>query len=272
MCRGLSGSWRQSTERASLCFYRSTTPGWCLKQRIPYVPVIIPWSLREGSAMGGSFLWEIQKIEGDFIEAARRACEAGYDGVELHGCHNYLLCQFFNRRVNRRTDLYNAEDMQIAKNIIDGIRKVTPPEFVVGIRLGAFEPEISDGVAHAKKLDTMGIDFINVSYGFDKEAVREKPQGYPFAEAIYGAERIRAAVQVPVFAVYGIQDGETAEAVLKQTGADMVNIGRGVLVNYNWASDVKAGRDPGKCLYCKTCMWRSDPDQCAGKLLFNRKR
>ena len=143
---------------------------------------------------------------------------------------------------------------------------------VVGIRLGAFEPEISDGVAHAKKLEAMGIDFINVSYGFDKEAVREKPQGYPFAEAIYGAERIRAAVSVPVFAVYGIQDGETAEAVLKQTGADMVNIGRGVLVNYNWASDVKAGRDPGKCLYCKTCMWRSDPDQCAGKLLFNRKR
>lgn len=215
---------------------------------------------------------EIQKIEGDFIEAARRAYEAGYDGVELHGCHNYLLCQFFNRRVNRRTDLYNAEDMQIVKNIIDGIRKVTPPEFVVGIRLGAFEPEISDGVAHAKKLEAMGIDFINVSYGFDKEAVREKPQGYPFAEAIYGAERIRAAVSVPVFAVYGIQDGETAEAVLKQTGADMVNIGRGVLVNYNWASDVKAGRDPGKCLYCKTCMWRSDPDQCAGKLLFNRKR
>lgn len=131
---------------------------------------------------------EIQKIEGDFIEAARRAYEAGYDGVELHGCHNYLLCQFFNRRVNRRTDLYNAEDMQIVKNIIDGIRKVTPPEFVVGIRLGAFEPEISDGVAHAKKLEAMGIDFINVSYGFDKEAVREKPQGYPFAEAIYGAE------------------------------------------------------------------------------------
>ena len=156
--------------------------------------------------------------------------------------------------------------------ILEGIRKVTPPEFVVGIRLGAFEPELSDGVAHAKKLEAMGIDFINVSYGFDKEAVREKPQGYPFAEAIYGAERIRAAVQVPVFAVYGIQDGETAEAVLKQTGADMVNIGRGVLVNYNWASDVKAGRDPGKCLYCKTCMWRSDPDQCAGKLLFNRKR
>lgn len=55
--RGLSGSWRQSTERASLCFYRSITPGWCLKQRIPYVPAIIPWSLREGSAMGGSFLW-----------------------------------------------------------------------------------------------------------------------------------------------------------------------------------------------------------------------
>lgn len=162
--------------------------------------------------------------------------------------------------------------MQIVKNIIDGIRKVTPPEFVVGIRLGAFEPEISDGVAHAKKLEAMGIDFINVSYGFDKEAVREKPQGYPFAEAIYGAERIRAAVSVPVFAVYGIQDGETAEAVLSQTGADMVNIGRGVLVNYNWASDVKAGRTRGNACTAKRVCGGSDPDRCAGKLLFNRKR
>ena len=63
----------------------------------------------------------------------------------------------------------------------------------------------------------MGIDFINVSYGFDKEAVREKPQGYPFAEAIYGAERIRPR-SVPVFAVYGIQDGETAEAFLSRPG------------------------------------------------------
>ena len=58
---------------------------------------------------------------------------------------------------------------------------------------------------------------------------REKPEGYPFAEAGYGAKRIKEAVSVPVFAVYGIQTGEQAEAVLSDTGVEMVNIGRGIL-------------------------------------------
>lgn len=215
---------------------------------------------------------EIHGIERDFIEGARRACEAGYDGVELHGCHNYLLCQFLNRRVNRRSDEYNSDGMLIVKNILDGIRKITPPEFVVGIRLGAFEPELGDGIAHAKRLQDMGIDFINVSYGFNAEAKTEKPSGYPFAEAIYGAQRMKEAVQVPVFAVFGIQDGQTAEKVLCDTGVDMVNIGRGVLVNYNWANDVKAGKDPGRCLYCGTCMWRVDSEKCRGRRLIHEKR
>ncbi len=209
---------------------------------------------------------EIHRVEEEFIEAARRAYQAGYDGVELHGCHSYLLSQFMNRRVNKRNDEYGPDGMEILWRILEGIRKVTPPEFIVGIRLGAFEPELSDGIKHAKWLEAHGIDFINVSYGFDLEARREKPDGYPFAEAVYGAKKIKEAVSVPVFAVYGIQDGETAEAVLQDTNVDMVNIGRGVLVNYQWANDVKEGRDPGKCLYCSTCMWRVDADRCAGRL------
>lgn len=215
---------------------------------------------------------EIKKIEQEFIEGARRACEAGYDGVELHGCHNYLLCQFLNRRVNRRSDEYNSDDMRIVKHILEGIRAVTPENFLVGIRLGAFEPTIDDGIAHAKKLEEWGIDFINVSYGFHAEAEPEKPEGYPFAEAIYGAKRIREAVGVPVFAVYGIQDGETAEKVLEDTDAAMVNIGRAFLVNYNWARDVKEGRDPGRCLYCSSCVWRANSSVCPGKVLLERNR
>ena len=107
---------------------------------------------------------EIHVLEDEYIQAVRRAYEAGYDGVELHGCHSYLLSQFMNRRVNKRTDEYNADDMLILKNILEGIRKVVPEEFVVGIRLGAFEPTIEDGIAHAKWLEAHGIDFINVCH------------------------------------------------------------------------------------------------------------
>lgn len=215
---------------------------------------------------------EIHEIEEAYIQAVRRAWEAGYDGVELHGCHSYLLSQFMNRRVNKRTDEYNADGMLILKNILEGIRKVTPESFIVGIRLGAFEPTIEDGIAHAKWLEEHGIDFINVSYGFSQDADPVRPENYPFAAAVYGGKRIKEAVSVPVFAVYGIQNGEMAEAALEDTKADMINIGRGVLVNYNWADDVKEGKDPGKCLYCQKCIWRAQTMTCAGKVLLEKSR
>ncbi len=215
---------------------------------------------------------EIHVLEEEYIQAVRRAYEAGYDGVELHGCHSYLLSQFMNRRVNKRTDEYNADDMLIVKNILEGIRNVVPEEFVVGIRLGAFEPTIEDGIAHAKWLEEHGIDFIDVSYGFSQDADEIKPEDYPFAKAIYGGKRIKEAVSVPVFAVYGIQNGAMAEAALEDTKADMIDIGRGVLVNYQWANDVKEGKDPGKCLYCAKCIWRAQTEVCAGKVLMQKNR
>ena len=75
-----------------------------------------------------------------------------------------------------------------------------------------------------------------------------------------------------MFAVYGIQNGEMAEAALEDTKCDMINIGRGVLVNYNWANDVKEGKDPGKCLYCQKCIWRAQTETCAGKVMLERSR
>ena len=177
-----------------------------------------------------------------------------------------------NKRVNRRTDEYAADGMKILENILDGIRKVVPESFVVGIRLGAFEPTIEYGIAHAKWLEAHGIDFINVSYGFSQDADEVKPEDYPFAAAMYGGKRIKEAVSVPVFAVYGIQNGEMAEAALEDTKADMINIGRGILVNYDWANDVKEGKDPGKCLYCQKCIWRAQTEVCAGKVLLERNR
>ena len=78
---------------------------------------------------------EIHVLEEEYIQAVRRAYEAGYDGVELHGCHSYLLSQFMNRRVNKRTDEYNADDMLILKNILEGIRKEVQRDVQVAARI-----------------------------------------------------------------------------------------------------------------------------------------
>lgn len=214
----------------------------------------------------------LHEIQGQFVDAAKRAYQAGYDGVELHGCHSYLISQFLNARINRREDVYGRQPQRFALEILEEIRRQTSPDFIIGIRLGGFEPTLEDAVGHARIFEENGIDFLNISYGFAQESVPTMPEGYPFKDIIYAAQTIKEAVSVPVFAVNGINSPRLAEEILEQSGVDMVNIGRGTLVNYNWGNDAKAERDTGSCLYCTTCMWRVDPDKCPGKRMYQRRQ
>lgn len=224
--------------------------------------------LRTGRALDAE---ELRTIEQCFIDGARRASEAGFDGVELHASHGYLLSEFMNTAVNRRSDAYGADGLLILKNIIEGIRGVTPPGFLLGVRMGAFEPDLAAGIRNAKQLEAWGVDFLDVFYGCDWVAQLETPAGYSFNASIYGAKCIKQAVQLPVFAVNQIRTGEQAEAILQDTGVDMAVVGRGSLVNYAWGNDVKAGRDPGHCLDCTVCRWKFAPANCPGRLLYQKK-
>ncbi len=215
-------------------------------------------------------LSEIRAMQDDFVAAARRAYEAGYDGVELHACHNYLISQFMNSRVNRRTDAYGREPELFATEVIERIKKELPESFITGVRLGIFEPTLEDGIRHAQKMEKSGADFLNVSFGFLAESEPQKPEEYPFNELIFGAQEIKKNVGIPVFAVSGIDSGEMARDIIEKTGVDMVCVGAGTLVNYNWARDAEAGRDVGKCLRCAVCQWRVVPERCPGKKKFEK--
>ena len=160
---------------------------------------------------------DIKSIQNNFIEAARRSYKAGYDGIELHGCHGYLISQFLNKKVNKRTDEFGDIPEKFVIEIIEGIRKVTPKEFIVGIRLGGFEPTIEDGIHFAKVLEQNGIDFLDMSYGFSSEQEMIVNEKYKYSNAVYGAEKIKEEVSVPVFAVNGITSVEIAEEILNET-------------------------------------------------------
>lgn len=213
---------------------------------------------------------DIKSVQNDFIEAARRAYEAGYDGVELHGCHGYLISQFLNKKVNKRSDEYGNNPELFVTEILDGIRKVTPEEFIVGIRLGGFEPTIEAGINYAKVLDQKGIDFLDVSYGFFSEQEIHVKEEYKYSNAVYAAEKIKEVVSVPVFAVNGIYSAEAADEILNEANVDIVDIGKGFLINANWANDAKDGKDTGKCLECAKCMWFGQSKVCPGKVMFER--
>lgn len=215
---------------------------------------------------------EIHTIQKQFIDAAVRAYKAGADGVELHACHFYLICQFLNSRVNKRTDEYGKIPEKFCLEIINGIREKTPDNFIIGIRLGIFEPTLDDGIHHAVVFEKAGVDYLHMSFGFQSESDEYKPDDYPFNQYIFGAEEIKKAVSIPVFAVNGIDTPELAQKILDATGVDMCFVGAGQLVNPNWANDAKNGKDVGRCLKCKFCFWRAHPDKCGGRKLYEKNK
>lgn len=216
-------------------------------------------------------LEEIHTVQTEFVDAAVRAYKAGYDGIELHGCHQYLICQFLNHKVNQRQDVYGTDPIRFVYEIITEIRKKVSDSFVIGIRLGGFEPTLEDAIQHAIQLEKMGIDFIDVSYGFQKEQETFCPANYPFWDIIYAAEKIQQMVKVPVFVANGITSPEMANQILKQTNAALVGIGRGFIINPNWMVDAIHKNNTGKCLHCKKCRLYDSPEKCPGKILFSRQ-
>lgn len=215
---------------------------------------------------------EIGALRQAFVHAGRRAFEAGFDGVELHGCHGYLLCQFMNPVVNTREDVYGQDRTLLVREIMAGIRQETAPEFVIGIRLGGFEPDVTTALENAKALEAAGIQFLDISYGFQgiMDTAAEGDEALPAISRAAGM--IRKAVSVPVFTVGHIDDPQLAERILTELDVDMIAVGRSSLVDPNWTNHVALGETPGACRFCKSCQWRMDPDKCAGRIIMERNK
>lgn len=239
---------------------------------------ICPGSFRMESGLIGKKMNadDIDRIRQAFIDAGIRAYKAGYEGVELHGYHKYLLCQFLNSDVNKRDDIYGTDPEKYVIEIMEGIRKNTSEDFIIGIRLGAFEPTFEDGLRHAKILEENGIDYLNMSYGFigehesSKEPFVKMPEGFPFKDIVYAAGEFKKHASIPVFAVNSIRTPDDAKKVIELTDVDMVNIGRSILVDPAWTKKMKEGIEPGKCLGCKVCQWRLDYKKCPGLKMMKR--
>ena len=214
---------------------------------------------------------EIESLIQDFIDAGQRAYLAGYDGVELHGCHDYLMSQFLCSKVNKRDDEYK-DGLNFVYPIIKGIREKTSDDFIIGIRLGGFEPTLQDGINHAVRLADNGIDFIDVSYGFRPEMEVTCPKEWKLKDIIYAASEIKKNVHIPVFAVNGINNPKLANDVLRVSDVDMVDVGRSHIVDYQWSNKALNGEIPGRCCQCMRCVIGKTPEKCPGRMLLKRNK
>ncbi len=180
----------------------------------------------------------IETLIDGFAQAARRAAEAGADGVELHGCHGYMINQFTDPGTNTREDKWGGSfenRMRFPRRIVEAIRKATPEDFLVTVRMPGGDPDTAEGCALADAYMDMGIQALNVSFGICSPPA--PPDDFPgIGQAWLGAS-IAAHVQhrLPVIAVGQLDDYTVAEAMVKDWDLDMVCIARGFLMDPGWA-------------------------------------
>lgn len=199
---------------------------------------------------------EILGLEKDFIDAAARAEKAGFDGIELHGAHSYLMTQFFSTKVNKRTDEYGGSldnRLRFTFEILEGIRQKVNDDFIVGIRMGCNENDLQTSINMAKKFETMGMDYLHISTGFDNTPIEEKvPEDFLCNWIVYGATKIKEHVNIPIIAVNSIKTPEKAHYLIDNNLVDFVAIGRAQLADHNFVNHVKDGAVIIECLGCKS--------------------
>lgn len=183
---------------------------------------------------------EIDSIRNSFVEAARRVQSAGYDGVEIHSAHGYLLNQFYSTLLNRRIDLYGAQTIEnrvrLITEIIRTVRAAVGPAFPIAVRLGGCDYQdggstIADAVEASQRLEEAGADLIDLSGGvcsYRRDGCSEP--GY-FSDM---SSAVKAAVNVPVLLTGGVTTHESAERLLRQGKADLIGVGRALLCDPKW--------------------------------------
>ena len=185
---------------------------------------------------------EIKVIIGEFTNAALRTKEAGFDGVEIHSAHGYLLNQFFSPLTNKRTDEYGGEILgriKIHLEIIKAVRDAVGNDFPILLRLGACDymeggSTIEDSKIAALNFESAGVDVLDISGGFCGYTVPgNTSQGYfwPLTEAI------KEVVSIPVILTGGITEASEAEKLLASGKADLIGVARAIYKDSNWAKN-----------------------------------
>jgi NADPH2 dehydrogenase len=183
---------------------------------------------------------ELAGVAEEFVLAAERALKAGFDGVELHGAHGYLLCQFFSPLFNKRADEFGGSvenRMCFPLMVVDRVREALGSKLLL-YRLGADDlapngTHVEDAVEFAKHLEEAGVDIIDVSGGMCGAYPKQlkKVNGYFVPQA----SRIKQAVKTPVIGVGHITQPEHAEQLVRDELVDLVAIGRAFLKDPDWA-------------------------------------
>ncbi|GFI61858.1 NADH oxidase [Clostridiales bacterium] len=221
-------------------------------------------------------LEEIKAVQKKFIDAAVRCQKAGYDGVELHGAHSYLIAQFFSKYYNKRGDQYGGDvegRTRFVSEIIDGIRSAVRPNFVVGMRMSGDEMveghmTLEDGLEIARFLENK-LDYMNVSNGCAQNGDANcDPYSFVPGWKKHVAKAYKEAISIPVIATNTIKEPQWAEQLLEDGICDFVGLGRSQFADPEFVIKAKTGRDEEivkciGCMYCRERLMADMPIECS---------
>lgn len=221
-----------------------------------------------------------------YAEAARRARDAGFDCVEIHGAHQHpLACQFSSAYMNKRTDKWGGSTQnraRFAQEVIRRSKERAGKDFPIIWRFSAVE-YVADGMSleeakiFAKLVEEAGADALHVSAGTSETIEHTVPSNLlPVGYLVPLAEAIKREVNVPVIAVGRINSPKFAESVIQKGKADLVAIGRAFFADPDWARKGLEGRhrEIRICLGCNTCFDhpRRPPSKCLMNPELGRKK
>ncbi len=207
---------------------------------------------------------EIHQIVKDFGSTAKRVKESGFDGLEIHAAHGYLICEFLSPFTNKRVDEYGGcfeNRVRFLDEIYAEIRKNVGPDFPVQVRISANEYLLggrteADAFELARHLDELGVDCIHVSNGMYASPIQYQiiaPMYTKHALNMDVAEQIKKLVSCPVIVTNRINNPNMADTLIKMGKADFVGMGRGSLADPYLPKKAKEGKLEN-IRYCIGCL------------------
>ena len=206
-----------------------------------------------------------------YAQAARRAREAGFDGVQLHGAHGYFLNQTLSPLTNRREDEYGGETgrTRLARAIAVRVKELAGRDFPLLIKIASHDRmpgglSLEESVAVTRELQDLGLDAVEVSGGMRPGMNTRKPlkpenEGFFLEEA----GRFKAALSIPVICVHGFRSLSRMQAALASGKTDMISLCRPLIREPDLVRRLQAGEaQAATCISCNRCMKEAKPLRC----------
>lgn len=214
-------------------------------------------------AMRDEEIWRIIEAFGD---AARRAMYAGFDGIQIHGAHGYLVNNFLSPHTNKRTDYWGGDEerrFHFLEEVFKAIRKEVGDHYPIMIKLNSADfveggLTVEESLKIAKRLEDLGLDAIEVSGGiYESQLKAARTNIKTIEQEAYFREAARSfkkELHIPVIVVGGIRSKAVAENILKEEDADLISLSRPLIREPDLPNKFKEGKEKADCISCNGCM------------------